>query len=87
METIEQCQCNYCPPDKKYINCESFGNLDGMDGSCHWCKEMMPYLWHMCEDESWKKSLMKQPPHGKGFTEQEAIDFINTYKKRTHQRK
>lgn len=81
-ETLKQCEKNYCHPVKRYISCKEFGSIDGMDGSCWWCKEMTPYQWHMCSDESHKRNLMKNQPFGKGYTEQEAIDFIQKYKQR-----
>lgn len=52
-ETLEQCKQHYIPPVKQY------GHLDGMNGACHWCKEMCPYQFEMCWDESWLKNLAK----------------------------
>lgn len=51
-ETLEQCRTHYCKPIQKYISCKEFGKLDGMDGSCHWCREMTPLQFEMCWDES-----------------------------------
>lgn len=79
-KTLTQCDNNYCKTILKYISCERFGELDGMDGSCHWCCEMTPYQWHMCHDFSWVSSLMKYPPFGKGYTKQQAIDHIQWIK-------
>lgn len=81
-ESLGQCQENYCYPVQKYISCEIFGYSDGMNGGCHWCLEMTPYQWYMCQDEGFKRSLMKQKPHGKGLNEGEAIEFIQERKSR-----
>lgn len=80
-ETLEQCKTHYVPPIKKYILCESFGKCDGMDGSCHWCREMSPYQWHMCYDESWVRNLLspivrRNPENSR----EEAAEFIERYK-------
>lgn len=57
-ETLDLCEAHYIPPISKYISCEDFGNSDGMNGSCHWCKEMTPYQWHMCQDHGQINTLM-----------------------------
>ena len=46
VETLEQCETQYLPPVPRFISCPSFGQSDGMDGSCHWCKEMTPYQFY-----------------------------------------
>lgn len=58
-ETLEQCRTHYCEPFPKYITCSEFGELDGMNGSCHWCKEMTPIQFEMCWDESCLRDKMK----------------------------
>lgn len=75
-ETLEQCKQHYIPPVEKYISCDEFGRSDGMNGSCHWCKEMCPYQFEMCRDESWLKGLIRNK------TRKEAIEFIEEYKQK-----
>ena len=77
-ETLEQCKQHYVPPIKKYISCSEFGHSDGMNGSCHWCKEMCPYQFEMCQDESWIKGLLKNK------SREEAMGFIEKYKKKNY---
>jgi len=79
-ETLEQCENNYCRPVLKYISCEDFGKIDGMDGSCHFCKEMTPYQWHMCSDSSRIAQLSKKPPFGRGYPTARAIEFVQVCK-------
>ena len=81
-ETLDWCKRHYVPPIEKYVTCEEFGHLDPMDGSCHWCFEMCPYQWEMCSDESTVKSLMISWPFRPAKTRDEAIEFIENYKKR-----
>lgn len=50
-ETLDWCKKHYVPLIKQYISCNEFGYCDGMNGSCHWCREMTPYQWEMCRDE------------------------------------
>lgn len=75
-DTVEQCSANHCKLILKYVSCEHFGKIDGMDGSCHTCKEITPYQFHMCSDFKWELTLMLE----KGYTQGEAIDFIQKYK-------
>ena len=75
-ETLEYCRYHYVPPVKKYITCEYFGNIDGMSGGCWWCKEMTPYQWYMCSDESHVRNCMKR----NNITREEAIELVETYK-------
>lgn len=77
-ETLEQCNQHYVPPIKKYISCSEFGQSDGMNGSCHWCREMCPYQFEMCQDESWLRGLLKNK------NREEAIEFIENYKRKNH---
>lgn len=77
-ETLQQCKQQYVPPIKKYITCSEFGYSDGMSGGCHWCKEMCPYQFEMCQDESWVKGLLKNK------SREEAIEFIENYKRKNH---
>lgn len=79
-ETIDWCNRHYVPPIKKYINCEEFGYSDPMNGSCHWCLEMCPYQWEMCQDESWVRGLMSPAAWKRAETREEAIEFIENYK-------
>lgn len=81
-ESLQECEQHYVPPIKKSIVCDCFGNVDGMDGSCHWCREMMPYQWHMCCDESFIRGLMS--PYSKAhLTDRiEAAKFIEEYKQK-----
>lgn len=81
-ETLEWCNTHYVPPVQRYITCESFGHLDSMDGSCFWCKEMTPYQWHMCSDESWMRSLLGDFSKLNRKTRAEAISFIDCRKQR-----
>ena len=60
------------------VPCEYFGGCDGMDGGCWWCMEMMPYRWHMCQDEKWIRGLTSR---GK-MSREEAINFIEEYKQK-----
>lgn len=78
-ETLEQCKAHYVNKVDKFISCEEFGHIDGMDGACWWCKEMTPYQFEMCSDASWLKSLMNG-----GMTEEEAIKFIENRKQRDY---
>lgn len=81
-ETLHWCREHYVPPVKEYmIPCEYFGNCDGMDGGCWWCMEMMPYRWHMCQDEKWVRGLTNPSGRGK-MSREEAIDFIEEYKQK-----
>ena len=75
-ETLEYCRYHYVPLVKKYITCEYFGNIDGMSGGCWWCKEMTPYQWYMCSDESLVRSYSK---HDK-ITREEEIEKVERYK-------
>lgn len=78
-ETLHWCREHYVPPVKEYmVPCEYFGNCDGMSGGCWWCMEMMPYRWHMCQDEGWISGLTSR---GK-MSREKAIDFIEEYKQR-----
>ena len=78
-ETLDWCDRHYTPPVKKYITCEHFGKSDGMSGGCQWCKEMTPYQWRMCEDESMVRSYMS-PMFG-GKTREEAKKTVEESKK------
>lgn len=81
-ETLTRCRSHYVPPVQKYITCKDFGYTDGMNGGCWWCMEMTPYQWHMCQDESWIRSLTNRFCK-KVYTKAEAIEFIE-YRKQTH---
>ena len=80
-ETIEQCKSHYLPPNHDYINCLNFGYADGMNGSCHWCREMTPYQWHMCLDAEWLRMLLKPLNGVKHFNSKEdASLYIEQHK-------
>ena len=81
-ETLDWCRYHYVPKNPKYITCGDFGRKDGMDGSCHWCREMTPYQWHMCADESWIQGLLRPISKAKFKTREEAAAFIEKYKQR-----
>ena len=82
-ETLEWCRKHYVPPIKKHISCKDFGDCDGMNGSCHWCREMTPYQWEMCSDETWVKNLLRPLSRNSAKTREEAIEFIERYKNNT----
>jgi hypothetical protein len=79
-ETLDWCQRHYVPPVKKYISCDEFGKPDGMNGSCHWCLEMFPYQWEMCQDESWIRGLLSKISRVSVKSREEAIEYIENYK-------
>lgn len=79
-ETLNWCQKHYVPPIQKHITCNAFGHNDGTDGSCWWCKEMCPYQWEMCMDETWVRGLLSPAARIQAKTREEAIEFIETYK-------
>ena len=78
-ESLEQCDCNYLPPIDRYISCDRFGNSDGMDGGCWWCKEMTPYQWYMCLDESLIRHLIGRRTNP--MSRDEAQEYIDKIKK------
>lgn len=77
---LDWCREHYVPPIEKHISCGEFGDCDSMDGSCHWCREMTPYQWYMCCDETWIKSLLRFSSHNPEKTRKEASEFIEQYK-------
>lgn len=77
-ETFVQTRSHYCKPIKKYIVCDQFGSNDGLNGSCHWCKEMMPIQFEMCCDAAWLYGLIHRKNNP--MTEEQAIQFIENYK-------
>jgi hypothetical protein len=81
-ETLDWCASHYVPPIKEFITCERFGNSDGMDGTCHWCREMTPYQWEMCSDESWVRGLMSPAARVSVNSREEAAEFIESYKQK-----
>ena len=83
-ETLEWCEQHYVPPIKEHINCEQFGNIDWMDGGCHWCRDMYPYQCQMCRDESWVKGLLSPAARIQVKTREEAAEFIEAYKQRAN---
>lgn len=82
-ETLEWCRKHYVPPIKKHISCKDFGDCDGMNGSCHWCREMTPYQWEMCSDETWIKNLLRPLSRNPEKTREEAAEFIERCKSDT----
>ena len=81
VETLEQCETQYLPPVPRFISCPSFGQSDGMDGSCHWCKEMTPYQFYMCQDESWLRNTERCCKFSdKPFSREDAINSLNEFK-------
>jgi len=53
-DTVDCNNCNAC--GKLYEQqCEQFGNLDGMNGSCHYCKEESIELFKACWDRKYSK--------------------------------
>lgn len=83
-ETLEQCRMHYVPTNEEFITCKAFGYIDGMNGSCHWCREMLPYQWHMCSDESWVRSLLSPAARIPASTREDAIEFIESYKQKNY---
>lgn len=81
-KTLTQCKQHYIPPVKEYIHCPDFGKCDGTVGSCWWCKEMTPYQWHMCSDETWIQGLLSPLARKRCKDRAEAINFIKEYKQR-----
>lgn len=79
-ETLDWCQRHYVPPIKEYISCAEFGHSDPMNGSCHWCLEMCPYQWEMCQDEDRVRSLLSPIARKPAKSREEAIVFIENYK-------
>lgn len=79
-ESLERCREHYVPPIKKYISCKDFGNSDGMNGRCHWCREMTPYQWEMCRDETWVKNLLNPLFRNPAKTREEAAESIERCK-------
>ena len=75
-ESLEECQEHYVPPVSTHIYCPNFGRCDGTDGGCHWCREMTPYQWWMCSDETWLRSLMGPLARVKCETREAAVEFI-----------
>lgn len=82
-ENLEQCDSNYVPPIGKYITCEQFGNSDGMDSACWWCKEMTPYQWYMCLDETLLRHLTSRRTNP--LTTEQAQEYIDKVKKRRNE--
>jgi len=57
-DTVDCNNCNVC--GKLYEQqCEQFGNLDGMNGSCHYCKEESIELFKACWDRKYSKVEIK----------------------------
>ena len=83
-ETLRWCREHYVPPIQKYITCSEFGHTDPMNGSCHWCHEMCPYEWEMCQDEDWVRGLLSPIARIPAKTREEAIEFIEDYKQRNY---
>ena len=79
-ETLTWCRKHYVPKVDRYITCKEFGHSGGMDGACWWCMEMTPYQWHMCQDESFIKSLMRFENMRPRMSREEAKEFIERYK-------
>lgn len=84
-EKLSDCKQHYIPPVQKHITCKQFGNCDGMDGSCHWCREMTPYQWEMCRDENWLRMLTSPYSLTRMKSREEAASFIEAYKRATFQ--
>ena len=53
-----------------------------MDGACWWCKEMTPYQWEMCRDETWIRGLLSPIARIPANTREEAAEFIEDYKQK-----
>ena len=81
-ETLDWCEKHYVPPISRYISCDAFGHSDGMSGGCWWCKEMTPYQWHMCKDESWVRGLLSPVARIPKDTREHAAEFIEEYKQK-----
>ena len=79
-ETLTWCRHHYVLPVEEFVTCSEFGHSDGMNGGCWWCMEMTPYQWHMCQDESWVRSLMSPIARIRKNSLAEAIEFIEQYK-------
>ena len=80
-ETLEQCKEHFVPAIGDYITCYNFGHIDGTNGSCHWCREMTPYQFEMCSDDSWVGNLIRGNINRR-MSIDEAIQFIEDYKQR-----
>ncbi len=89
-ENVEYCAQHYIPPNEQYIICDRFGNCDGMDGACWWCKEMTRYQWEMCWDEHTIHSLLSPISHVLGNnqkkTREDAIKYIEEYKQNRYRK-
>lgn len=81
-ETLDWCKEHYVPPVEKHIDCECFGKTDGMNGSCWWCREMKPYQFEMCSDESWIRGLLSPIARIPKKSREEAAEFIENYKQK-----
>lgn len=81
-ETLKWCEQHYVPPVTEFVTCSEFGHPDPMNGSCHWCLEMCPYEWEMCQDESWVRSLLSPFARKLCKTREEAAEFIEDYKQK-----
>ena len=81
-ETLAWCRQHYVPPVAEFITCSEFGHTDPMNGSCHWCLEMCPYEWEMCQDEDWVRGLLSPISRIPCKTREEAAEFIEEYKQR-----
>ena len=79
-ETLEWCKLHYVPPIPEHINCKRFGHSDGMDGSCHWCREMTPYQFEMCSDETHIRGLLSPTAQIPAKDRDDAIRFIEERK-------
>lgn len=80
-EDLLDCTKHYLDPNKKYITCSDFGNVDWSNGGCHWCLEMTPYQCYMCIDESHVRHLMNPSSRIKAKSREEAIAYVRDYKK------
>jgi hypothetical protein len=74
----------YNLPDYSHIECMVFGSCDGTDGSCHYCQEETPYQFEMCSDYCWKRNLISSLSKIPNCSEEEAINFINNYKRKRY---
>lgn len=79
-ETLEWCKLHYVPLIPQYIDCGRFGHSDGTDGSCHWCREMTPYQFEMCSDETHIRGLLSPTAQIPAKDRDDAIRFIEERK-------
>lgn len=51
--------------------CKCFGNMDGMDGSCHYCFRDNRDLWDLCEKETFLQMNIRHKKFMKNLQKQQ----------------